>query len=710
MLLGAGRPAQAGGGPENVFLVVNSQSWASLTLANRYILNRQIPSGNVLYLEWPGDPAGDIHLDAFRDDILTPILKAIQRRGLEGQIDYVIYSSDFPYVVNLATRPSGMEEARRKFNMGSLTGLTYLYQLTLNDPGKLRGANLNQYANVPGHPDEVAPSRAFSNSVAWDQDGNPVDAPGPRYLLSTMLGMTSGRGTSVGESIEGLMRSASVDGAHPQGTIYFVSNRDIRSKLRQKWFPATVAALKELGVGAEILMSDDPENKDLILPKQKEDIMGAMLGWAQFNWEAAGNTILPGAICENLTSFGGHLAEGRESQTPATDFLRFGASGTSGTVTEPGGTATKFPTPGLQVHYVRGCSLAESFYQSIQQPYQLLVLGDPLCRPWTNIPTVQIEGVESGQSVTGTLTMTPAAQIVGESEISHFELFVDGRRTALCAPGESIQLDTTNYVDGFHELRIVAIETSPIASQGRAIMPITTANHDLKVRLQLEGASPTWGVPLRLIADAPGAAQILLYQETRLLGTSQGEAASWQFPAEVFGVGVTRMRAVAISNQGGAVSEPLYVEIAPPPPLAPQTPVPDPQRLVDGMMLATSDQKTSVITDTSAPLWLRSAGVQPNQDYQLTGFFEVLREDLYQFQIRHDGNVTVLLDGREFLSSPDGSVRQTRYLPVPLLPGIHHVTIRGRAGDVAMLDLRYGGPGALRVDGSRFRHLGELQP
>ena len=40
----------------------------------------------------------------------------------------------------------------------------------------------------------------------------------------------------------------------------------------------------------------------------------------------------------------------------------------------------------IQVHYARGCSLAEAFYQSVYAPYQLMIVGDPLCRPWANIP------------------------------------------------------------------------------------------------------------------------------------------------------------------------------------------------------------------------------------------------------------------------------------------------------------------------------------
>ncbi|GAG85993.1 unnamed protein product, partial [marine sediment metagenome] len=49
------QPLSAGGGPENLFLLVNQSSQDSLTVANHYIDLRQLPAANVHYLKW--DPA-----------------------------------------------------------------------------------------------------------------------------------------------------------------------------------------------------------------------------------------------------------------------------------------------------------------------------------------------------------------------------------------------------------------------------------------------------------------------------------------------------------------------------------------------------------------------------------------------------------------------------------------------------------------------------
>ena len=51
LTLAVSATVHAGGGPENLFLVVNLRSWASLTVANHYIQQREIPNSNVLYLD-----------------------------------------------------------------------------------------------------------------------------------------------------------------------------------------------------------------------------------------------------------------------------------------------------------------------------------------------------------------------------------------------------------------------------------------------------------------------------------------------------------------------------------------------------------------------------------------------------------------------------------------------------------------------------------
>ena len=168
----------------------------------------------------------------------------------------------------------------------------------------------------------------------------------------------------------------------------------------------------------------DAEILEGTVPQGKNDVQGAMMGVADFDWKASGSTILPGAICEHFTSFGGDLHKGA-GQTPLSELLRYGAAAASGTVTEPYALAQKFPDAMMQVHYARGCTVAESFYQSIQCPYQLLIVGDPLCRPWADIPQVAVSGLPPtpNDPVQGEVRLKPQARFAGGVEVEHFEMY-----------------------------------------------------------------------------------------------------------------------------------------------------------------------------------------------------------------------------------------------------------------------------------------------
>lgn len=310
---------------------------------------------------------------------------------------------------------------------------------------------------------KVQPSRGFRRQQRWAVNGTPVDTGGLQYLLSTVLAVTRGRGTSAEEAIQYLRRSVAADTTSPRGTIYYLRNGNIRSTSRDGQFPSAVSMLKAAGVQARIV--------DGILPQNADDVQGLMVGTAKFDWKSSGSTIQPGAICEHFTSFGG-VMRANAGQTPLTEFLRFGAAGSSGTVAEPYAIPAKFPDAFVHVHYAAGCCLSESFYQSITGPYQLLIVGDPLCQPWAAPPQISVEGLKSDQRIGGVVTITP----VSSDGVSRFELYVDGRLVDSCGPGESHQLDTTALTDGPHEVRIVAVSSALVETRSRVIIPLRVAN------------------------------------------------------------------------------------------------------------------------------------------------------------------------------------------------------------------------------------------
>jgi hypothetical protein len=547
--------ALAGGGPENVFLVVNSSSEASKTIANNYINWRQIPPSNVFYIDWTlGPHVTDGAL--FRDRILLPVVNAIDQRGLASQIDYIVYSSDFPPRINLRDvfanaqfPPGGGPDA-------SINSTTYLAPLFLGGNVAMTSMGSNWYVPGPIEPniqscEKLAdvPSRGFRWRYSWDRDGKKATGgrSGQRYLLSTMLAITTaGRGNTVEEVLNYLRRSIGADGTRPRGTFYFVWNKDVRSTARDKCFPAIAAQIDAEGGHAAVQMGR--------LPTGAKDALGIMTGTSDFDLNAEHVQILPGAICDHLTSQGGIFLPDA-GQTPLTEFLRHGAAGASGAVVEPFALQAKFPLPSIHLHYLRGCSLAESFYQSVSGPFQLLIVGDPLCQPFAVFPRIKVDGVKPGDTVKGAISITP----LSATPIGSYELFIDGRLTESAKPGIPLRLDSTKLPDGFHELRVVGNRADAIETQGRCILPVNVNNHESPLELKMASAARVPRLAkVKLSVRQAGAKMISIRQNNRELARVQAESGDVEIAAASLGTGPSTLQAFS-EGKTAAASAPIRV-------------------------------------------------------------------------------------------------------------------------------------------------------
>jgi tetratricopeptide (TPR) repeat protein len=795
----------AGGGPENVAVVVNSDSFASQAVANAFVSGRQVPAGNLIYLALGDLPDFEtIDVGTFRQRILRPAFETLETRGLAAQVDYLVYSADIPYAVRVHDDVGERTLPKELTETASINGLTYLFPLVLAERPEYLNLGVNFYARLPvqmvivdqqtwtddqrqwyqqairqmgakqyaeaaaalgalveshpraaplwyhracalarlDRPDEAVealkravetgwldarhmradenlatlqqrddfrtlvrrleerspllrPTIGFRSLIGWKPDGQPgpPDA-GMRYLLSTMLSVTSGRGLSVSEAIAQLERSAAADSTFPQGTVYLMENNDVRSRTRQPMFADTVALLKKLGVRAEVVTGT--------LPKNRDDVIGLVAGSAAFDWPGSGSSLLPGAICEHLTSTGGVMVE-RGGQTPLSEFLRHGAAGTSGTVAEPYSIAAKFPLPFLHVHYAQGCSLAEAFYQSVAGPYQLLIVGDPLCAPWARRPTVRVP--ELAQPTRGEIRIRPIADPPPGNTIGRFDLFINGVRRGICLPGSSLTLDTALLPDGRHEFRLVAVVADAIQTQGNAIWPVDVDNHGRRLNLEVAGqAAVPLGQPLTLRAAMDGAVNIELNHHGRVLARVDGPQGDFTVDSAELGLGTASLSAVARIEADGpvaAVSHPVSVRIERPPALAPISP-PDAAKRSPGIAVTPSGGRTQIVRETHSPQWLEKLGIRHDVPVTIEGYLHITADDLYQFQWRSPRSVTLTVNGKEQASSSD---QRWEFVPVVLRPGWHHVQVHLHGAGPPRLELRFGGPGSYRVGEKHFQAL-----
>jgi hypothetical protein len=816
--------AFAGGGPENAIVVVNADSWASAYIANEYIAGRHIPPANVVRLRNLPD-FEHMNVEDFRTHILTPVLQAAEQRGIAPQIDYILYSADFPWAIDVTPDLNGKQLPRAITQPASISGLTYLYPFTMSKNANYLGLNVNFYyrqpartlpetdwndgdkklyaetvaalrekppgtgdapgknlppppklANSPPPPDtslaphlenllklkkrhpantellynlacmharlgnptaavgalrdavdngwwdmhtaaadpdlasirnredfailaaraklvkfDLIPTSGFRASVGWLQTGQRVEAAkGIRYMLSTVLACTSGRGNSVSEAVHSLQRAIGADGSRPKGTVYFMESRDIRSTTREWGFRRAAEKLRDIGVWSSI--------EEGVMPKNKGDVAGVTLGSADFSWGTSGSKLLPGAIGDNLTSCGGMLCE-NDVQTPLTDFIRHGAAGASGAVTEPYALQSKFPAPFIHCHYAQGCSLAEAYYQSLAGPYQLLIVGDALCTPWKRELTVIPGDLTAGAFLRGTIRLSPTTRSADGIKAGTFDLCLDGRRIAVAHAGKPLEFNTADATDGPHELTVSAAGDDNDITRGSVRIPVIIRNGTSELRVNPVPATVPWDKPLALAASAPGASAIVFYHNVDEVARIAGPSGSILIDPRILGQGPVRLQPVAILGDSKQVlGDTLEFRVHPPPAL--RTPSAYSRNVyAEGFTVSHSDGKISVVQKATDDL-LKDAGVAREENFAIEGWFITDATDVYQFQLHGATGLRLSVDGIP-QDWPHGS--EWHFIPVHLAAGRHAVRIEGRAiGE--KLDVRFGGPGSRRLDGVRFQH------
>jgi hypothetical protein len=161
--------------------------------------------------------------------------------------------------------------------------------------------------------------------------------------------------------------------------------------------------------------------------------------------------------------------------------------------------------------------------------------------------------LESGARVSGTLELEPRASLPDGGTADRFELFVDGVRVAQAGLGERLSLDTSAMADGHHELRVVAITSSRVETQGRAIIDVVVANHDddRGLELAVEPRRVNRSGTVRIAVTGKGVEGAVVFAMGRVLGRTTAAEESIEVPAEVLGVGPVTIRA---NGRGGATA------------------------------------------------------------------------------------------------------------------------------------------------------------
>jgi len=546
--------------------------------------------------------------------------------------------------------------------------------------------NTRQFREIVRRIDEprtrFEPPHGFRSRYHWSRTRLPGEGDdNDRYRLAALLAYTGQRGNSLSEIERYLGRSRRSDGSHPRGTVYLMENRDVRTETRQPWFGETCALLRSIGHRCRIL-TRGRNGEDGVLPRKRKDIIGLAAGTRSFDWKRSGSRLLPGAFADSFTSYAGDFDNG--SQTKLTEFLRQGASGSSGAVVEPYSFAEKFPLPLLHYYYALGYSLAESWYMAVASPYQTLLVGDPLTRPFADPVKLSLRHPATDEAWRGTVRLSVETGKDAAGRLDHLELWIDGRPVARAAPGAPLSWDTSTVADGHHELHLAAVEPPP--REGRQVRRywIRVDNHGLSATLTAAPERTPYATPFILKGTAPAGSRISIRQGRRELLAFTTDTSAWEtiLPTSPLGMGKVTLQAVVTTPGGREVfSNPLTLTITRARPERAGKPAGGHRKGLtavlsysDGQGHLHHEQQTVAALDGRLGHLLKKD--MKLERVTLSGRFRVEQGGFQQLSIHTRGEIEVRVDGRSFRKRAPDDRYGMIYLPLFLEKGWHRLEIR----------------------------------
>ena len=537
-------PAWAGGSPENAVLIIDPTAPDSLYVGNYYKNARNIPSSNVIYM-----PAGAPDYATFAANNLDGLFGSLSNAGINDHADYIVITPGEPFYVSAPGLISDQCFPVSRFSISSVYTMAFIVG---DIQAGLASTTPNQYYTG------TTSARAFDSTVGW-LGGAPNSSPAARrYFIGAMLGYSGALGNTPAETMALIDRSVAADGTRPAGTFYFMNNTsDPNRNVRSPQYAGAVSAIQALGGQAQILPG--------VLPTGQHDCLGIMTGAVDLPFSTADITILPGAFGDHLTSWAATFDN--SSQTKVSAWVRAGVSGSWGAVEEPCNYPGKFPAARVHAFYFQGASLGEAALRGAAYvPFQELLYGDPLTRPFAYLPSVAVSDAPT-VPVSGTLVLTPTASTANpNAAIAQFDLLIDGVLAGSVAPGAQLTVDTTRLADGWHDLRVLAYDDTLVRSAGRWLGALTVNNHGHAVAFNVAPGSGNYATTFvgNVTASGGTVREVRVLQNGRVVAALPGPTAALNVSGLMLGAGPVSLQGEAVFSDGRVVrGAPAGVAVSP---------------------------------------------------------------------------------------------------------------------------------------------------
>lgn len=421
MILLSSAVALAGGGPLDVLVLFNADDPDATDVAGYYAEKRSIPGTRLCGVHGVDPATRSVDFPTYQLSIQTALRGCLHDLKDPDEIDYIVTVRGLPYRIDIPDGYSASLEAMLQIDgateddveiAGQKQAITSGYfAASIENPafvgGRLQSGDsvvTNPYSAWYGASGGLVRSDdlpwSFQRGDTWRDGG--VDWTGHLFVVTRLDGF------DYQDAKDLVDRGVAADATFPDAEILCMRGADEARAARDPECEFTARMLVTAGLPGAWLDTHDAALTG-------HTVAAYFTGTADLRGAIDGQTYVPGAIADNLTSTGAYpenffcSADGAtcpesEAQTSIARFVRAGVTGVHGTVNEP--LNNVFPNAGTMVLYTFGYNLGESYFFNTRYLYwQNLVLGDPLTTPYAERPVVDIPAeVPVGTPLTVTAT------------------------------------------------------------------------------------------------------------------------------------------------------------------------------------------------------------------------------------------------------------------------------------------------------------------
>jgi uncharacterized protein (TIGR03790 family) len=372
---------------ENVAVIINEASPASIRVGEHYVARRGVPAANVIRIRT--STADEITREAFGASIESPIGEAIRKHSLHDRVLYLVLTKGIPLRV---TGSSGLEGTSASVD----SELTLLYRKMSGLAVPIRGPVENPY-HLGTRP--IAEAQRFTHR-AHDI-----------FLVSRLDAFTADDAIALIDRAQSPVQSGQV----------VLDQRATPGQVGgDRWLEEAAVRLRDAGLGDRVVLettrnaargvtpvlgyyswgSNDPSNR--VRRVEMSFVPGAIA--ATFVDTDARTFTAPPESWMPSAEWGVDRTYAGSSQSLTGDLIREGVTGVSGHVAEPFLQSAVRPEI-LFPAYLSGFNLIEAYYLAIPHlSWQTVVIGDPLCSPFSRkvLTSAEIEDpVDSATELPG---------------------------------------------------------------------------------------------------------------------------------------------------------------------------------------------------------------------------------------------------------------------------------------------------------------------